>query len=119
MSAQNWKIPHESDVPHIPEGSYLYLTWQDTYGGRFYDIGPYKSTAQFLNLLLKKVKPYNGLVLWMYVEAPPVPPKKYHILCPFKCTKPEGCEFEDDGYCMNGPDNCNFKVPYPEICIEE
>lgn len=120
MLAQNWKILHKEDIPNITKGSNLYLTWQDAYRGPFCsDVGPYKYRADFLNLLLERVKPYGGLVLWMYVEAPPAPPQKHQVLCPFKCTKPKGCEFEDDGYCMNGPDDCGFKTPYPEIYVTE
>ena len=62
----------------------------------------------------------NGIVIvWQPVPPEPVIPQKWRITKPIICSgNTHSCQFYDNGYCMNGPENCPQKKIHREFVDE-
>ena len=119
MLEREWKVLHLCDIPGIQEGLPLHLAWQRIEGGPFCDTQTAEYNHAALTEMVKAAEAERRFVLWMPTYAIPVPPKQYRILHPFVCKREKPCEFEDNGYCFHGPEDCPDKMPYPEISVKD
>ena len=121
MFHNNWGIMDTDFPDELPAtGAMIYYCFNDTPNGPF---GPvFQTTYHAINFagLCYEKKKQGCQVIWMYVPRTPPAPKEYEIYCPFYCTKStRDCEFEDDGYCQSGPENCPFRKAHPELYVHK